>query len=92
MPRSTFRLDDNTLPKRHHHSQLEFAVSACGCLPVGCWWHLTRSTSFSTFIDTFPFFVKGHSTYWPEDLDYRSDKSGRVVLVGEAAHTWFVST
>lgn len=44
---------------------------------------------FSTFVDTFPYFVKGHSTYWPEDLDYRSDKSGRVVLVGEAAHTWF---
>ena len=67
-------------------------MSARGCLALVVGGILTRSISFSTFVDTFPYFVKGHSTYWPEDLDYRSDKSGRVVLVGEAAHSWFVST
>lgn len=51
---------------------------------------LSVAHSIKRVVDLAPRLVK---TKWMkrEKVEYWSDESGRIVLVGEAAHPWFVS-
>lgn len=49
------------------------------------------SDSVKRLLDMAPHFVRTRWLEYPEKFDYWSDESGRIVLLGEAAHPWFVS-
>ena len=52
----------------------------------------SSSDSVKKLLTMTPSFVRTRWLEYPEKFDYWSDESGRVLLIGEAAHPWFVST
>lgn len=65
-------------------------------------WHTLQDVSFDETLNLSsdsvkkllkmtPSFVRTRWLEYPEKFDYWSDESGRVVLLGESAHPWFVS-
>lgn len=47
------------------------------------------SDSLKRLLEMAPHFVRTRWLEYPEKFDYWSDESGRIVLLGEAAHPWF---